>query len=251
MGDILPDGKAIVFLEWGGPAGSLYLTVYRKLDGSAPVALGPGGQPRFSPDATTVAAPLLTRPPQVTLNPIGTGESRRLQVGEITSLKSVAWFPDGKHLLLTGAAEGQPLRTYEMDLEGGKPQALGPSDFTGVAVAEDGKRISGRNASGEAVVFDRETQKLQVIPGIEPREALAQWMEDGQALLVYSPTQWEGRIYRVEVATGKRTLLQTVEPSEKAGSIAPLRLAYAEGSRTYVYGTVRILGTLYVVEGLE
>jgi Tol biopolymer transport system component len=251
MGDILPNGEAILFLEWGGPAGAIYLSVYRKLDGSAPVALGPGAQPRFSPDGTTVAAPLLTTPPQVALNPIGTGESRRFPVGEITSLKSAAWFPDGKHLLLTGAAEGQPLRTYKMDLEGGKPQALGPADFTGVAVAKDGKRIAGRNASAEAVVFDQETQKLRIIPGIEPREALAKWTEDGQALLVYSATPREARIYRVDVMTGKRTLLQAVEPSETAGSMAPVRLAYAEGSKTYVYSTVRILGTLYVVEGLE
>jgi eukaryotic-like serine/threonine-protein kinase len=251
MGDILADGKAIVFLEWGGPAGPLYLVVYRKLDGSAPVALGPGAQPRFSPDGTTAAGPLLTRPPQVALNPVGAGESRRLPVGEITSLKSVAWFPDGKHLLLTGAPEGQALRTYEMDLEGGKPQALGPADFTGVAVAKDGNRIAGRNASAQALVFDRETQKLQVIPGVEPREALAKWTEDGQALLVYSSTPWEAWIYRVEVTTGKRTLLQRVEPGEKAGSTMPMRLAYAEGSKSYVYSTVRILGTLYVVEGLE
>jgi hypothetical protein len=69
--------------------------------------------------------------------------------------------------------------------------------------------------------------------------------------LVYSATQWEARIYRLEAATGKRTLLQTLESSEKAGSISPLRLAYAEGSKTYVYGTVRILGSLYAVEGLE
>jgi Tol biopolymer transport system component len=250
-GDILPDGKAIVFIEWGGPAGPLYLVGYRKLDGSAPVALGPGSQPRFSPDGTTVAAPLLTRPPQVALNPIGTGESRRLPAGDITSLRSVAWFPDGKHLLLTGAAEGQPLRTYETDLDGGKPQTIGPADFTGVAVAKDGKRIAGKNASAEAVIFDLETQKLQVVPGVEPREALAKWTEDGQALLVYSATPWEARIYRVEAATGKRTLLQTVEPGEKAGSTLPLRLAYAEGSNTYVYSTVRILGNLYVAEGLE
>lgn len=98
MGDILPDGKAIAFLEWGGPAGPLYLVVYRKLDGSGPVAFGPGGNPRISPDETTVASPLLTRPPQVVLNQTEAGESRRLPVGEITSLKSVAWFPDGKHL---------------------------------------------------------------------------------------------------------------------------------------------------------
>ncbi|HTS35061.1 MAG TPA: protein kinase [Candidatus Solibacter sp.] len=251
MGDITPDGKAIVFLEWGGPAGPLYLMVYRQLDGSAPVALGPGAQPRFSPDGTMAAGPLLTRPPQVVLNPIGTGESRRLAAGEITSLKNVVWFPDGKHLLLIGAAEGQTLRTYEMDLDGGKPQPLGPPDFTGLAVAGDGKRIAGRNASGGAVVFDRETQKLQAIPGIELTETLAKWTEDGQALLVHSTTPWEGRIYRVEAATGKRTLLQKVEPHDKAGAITPMRLAYAERSKTYVYSTVRILGTLYVAEGLE
>ncbi len=251
VGDILPDGKAITFMEWGGPAGPLYLVAYRKLDGSAPVALGPGGEPRFSPDGATVATRIVTRPPQVGLNPIGAGESRRLPVGKIASLGNVSWFPDGKHLLLTGAAEGQPLRTYEMDLEGGQPQALGPADFIGVAVARDGRRIAGRNASTQAVVLDRETQKLQVIPGVVPQEAFDKWTEDGHALLVYSATQWEARMYRVEVATGKRTLLQTVEPGEKAGSILPLRVAYAEGSKTYVYGTGRVLGTLYVVEGLE
>jgi len=182
MGDILPDGNAIVFLEWGGPAGPLYLQVYRKLDGSAPVALGPGAQPRFSADGTWVAGPLLTRPPQVALNPTGAGESRRLGVGEITSLKTVSWFPDGRHLLLTGAAEGQPPRTYEVDTDGAKPQALGPADFIGVAVAMDGKRIAGRNAAGQAVVFDQESQKLAIIPGVEPQEVLSKWTEDGQAL---------------------------------------------------------------------
>jgi hypothetical protein len=215
------------------------------------VALGPGAGPKFSPDRTTVAGTLPSRPPQVALSPVGTGESRRLPVGEIISLRNVAWFPDGKHLLLQGAAEGQTLRTYEMDLEGGKPQAVGPADFTGVVVAKDGKRIAGRNGAGEAAVFDRETQKLEVIPGVEPREVLAKWTEDGQALLVYSATPLEARIYRVEVATGKRTLLQTVEPGGKAGLITPLRLAYAEGSKTYAYSNSRILGTLYLVEGLE
>ena len=251
MGDILPDGKAIVFLEWGGPAGPLYLQVYRKLDGSAPVALGPGAQPRFSPDGTWVAGPLLTRPPQVALNPIGAGESRRLAAGEITSLKTVSWFPDGKHLLLTGAAEGQPLRTYEMDTEGARPQPVGPSDFIGAIAAPDGKRVAGRNAAAEAVVFDRETQKLEIIPGVEPQESLSKWTEDGRALVVYSATPSVARIYRVDVTTGQRTLLQTIDPSEKAGLATPIRLAYAEGSKTYAYSAMRILGNLYVVEGLE
>jgi serine/threonine protein kinase/Tol biopolymer transport system component len=251
LGDISPDGKAIVFLEWGGPAGPLYLSVYRKLDGSPPVALGPGGGPEFSPDGTMVATRIVTRPPQLGLNPIGTGESRRLPVGDITSLENVVWFPDGKHLLLTGATEGQSLRSYEMDLEGEKPQPLGPPDFVGSAIAKDGKQIAGRNGSAEAVVFDRQTQKLQVVPGVEPHDRIENWTEDGKGLLVVSATPWEGRIYRVDTSTGKRTLLQAVEPSEKAGSTQDVRLVYAERGKAYAYSTVRVLGALYVVEGLE
>jgi eukaryotic-like serine/threonine-protein kinase len=252
LGDILPDGKAIVYLEWGGPAGPLYLHVYRKLDGSAPVALGPGAQPRFSPDGTWVAGALLTRPPQVALNPVGAGESRRLPAGDITTLRAVSWFPDGKHLLLTGAAEGQPLRTYEMDTEGSKPQPLGPADFIGAIVAPDGKRIMGRSTATDAVVFDQESQKLEVIPGVEPQEEFSKWTEDGRALITYSSTPSSAHIYRIDVATGQRTMLQTIDPAEKAGlMMSPLRIAYAVRAKTYTYSTMRILGNLYIVQGLE
>jgi eukaryotic-like serine/threonine-protein kinase len=249
--DISPDGKAITFLEFGGPADRLYLVVYRKLDGSAAVALGPGAIPKFSPDGTMVAATILTRPPQIGLNPIGTGDSRKLPVGDLISIDDLAWFPDGKHLLLPGASAALPLRTYEMDLEGGKPQPLGPPDFMGAAVNKDGKRIAGHNGSGEAVVFDIDTQKLQPIPGVEPAERITKWTEDGQALLVASETPWKATMYRIEVATGKRTLLQTVEPGETGGETAHIWMSYSEGSKTYAYGTERILSILYVVEGLE
>jgi hypothetical protein len=100
-------------------------------------------------------------------------------------------------------------------------------------------------------VFDRETQKLQVIRGVQPGEVLGKWTKDGQALLVSSATPWEARIYRVDVATGKKTLLQTVEPDEKESSRVPLSVSYAEDSKTYVHSTMRVLGTLYAVGGLK
>jgi len=251
LGDVSADGKAILFGEGGGPAGSLYLVVYRKLDGSAPTALGEGARPKLSPDGTTAASPLLLRPPQLALHPIGTGESRRLPLGDIVSLAYVTWFPDSQHVLLQASKEGQPLRTYEMDLQGGKPQELGPADFTGVAVAHDGKKIAGHNGSGDPVVFDRETQKVQLLRGIGPHDEIDKWTRDGQALLVTTATPWEAQMYRVEVASGKRTLLRKVDLREKAGSIFNVRAYYVEDSKTYVYNTWRVLGSLYVVEGLE
>jgi Tol biopolymer transport system component len=162
-----------------------------------------------------------------------------------------AWFPDGKHLLIQGASEGQPLRSYQLDTEGGNPQPIGPPDFRGVAVSPDGKRIAGFNTSGVPVLFDREAQKLTAIPGMEPGEGIYKWTADGKALLVPSATPWAGRMFRVEVSTGKRTLLQSVELTEKAGSRAPIRMAYNDATKTYVYCTLRVLGSLYVVEGLE
>jgi hypothetical protein len=55
---------------------------------------------------------------------------------------------------------------------------------------------------------------------------------------------------RVEVATGKRTTVQKVNLREKSGSTV-LFIRYAERSQTSVYFTVRLLGSLYVLEGLE
>ncbi len=250
LADISSDGRAILYSEWGGPAGELYLVVYRKTDGSAPTGLGEGTDPKLSPDGSMVAAPVLTRPPKLALHPIGTGESQRLELGELVALIHLAWFPDGNHMLLLGAKSGEALRSYEMDLAGGKPVALGPAGFLGFAVANDGKRVFGRNQAGQPVVFDKDKQSMSVAPGIGAREQIQKWTEDGQALLTSTATPWEAEMYRVDVASGKRTLLQRVEPSDKAGSTINLRLYYAEKSKTYAYNARRIVSILYAVEGL-
>jgi len=105
--DVSRDGKALVYSEWSGPAGDLYLVVYRKLDGSAPTALGEGAFQSLSPDSKTVAAVLFSTPPQVVLHPVGPGENRKLGLGELTSVSLLNWFPDGKHLLVDGSAGGR------------------------------------------------------------------------------------------------------------------------------------------------
>jgi len=249
--DILPDGTAILFEEWGGVAGPLYEVVDRKLDGSPPTPLGPGGQAKFSPDGTTVAAMVLTIPPQIALHPIGTGDSRRLRLGDIVTTSDLAWFPDGKRLTFVGATNGQAQRTYEISIDGGNPQPLGPPDWQAVAVASDGKRIAGKTTAGKTAVFNRVTQSTQTVPGIAPQERLQGWTEDGQGLLLQSATTGEAQVYRVEVATGRRTLLQKVDLADKAGSVRTVDVLYAEKSKTYAYGTRRILGSLYVAEGLK
>jgi hypothetical protein len=87
--------------------------------------------------------------------------------------------------------------------------------------------------------------------GVGPEERFEKWTEDGQALPGIQGDAVGSTDVRLEVPTGKRTLLQTVDPSERAGAVQEGRRSYAEGSKTYIYSTVRSLGTLRVVEGLE
>ena len=77
------------------------------------------------------------------------------------------------------------------------------------------------------------------------------WSDDGQAVLVTASTPWQAEVCRVEVATGKRTSLEKMELSEKAGSSVNLKIYYSERSKTYVYSDRRIYSNLYVVDGLQ
>jgi sugar lactone lactonase YvrE len=248
-----------VGFEWGGPAGPLYMTIYRKLNESAPTHLGDGGGAKLSPDGTIVASEVFAQPPYIALYPLGTGESRKVNLEGLAGFSSLAWFPDGKRLLVVAAKEGEGLRNYAIDIDGGKPQPVGPPGFLGFAVASDGKRIAGIDDAGEAVVFDTEKQSVRKVPGLEPDEQPrmgpdvngAVWSIDGKALILVKATLFGAEIFRVDVETGKKTVLKKMELSDKAGTYMKPKTLYAEKSDTFVYRVSRVLTKLYVAEGLE
>jgi hypothetical protein len=191
LSDVRPDGTAFVGFEWGGPAGPLYMTIYRKLSESAPTHLGDGAGAKLSPDGTIVASEVFARPPYIALYPLGTGESRKVSLQGLTGFSSLAWFPDGKRLLVVAAKEGEGLRNYVIDIDGDKPEPLGPPGFLGFAVAGDGRRIAGINEVGEAAIFDMDKQGVRKVPGIDPDEQPKMgpdlngvvWSSDGKALI--------------------------------------------------------------------
>jgi serine/threonine protein kinase/sugar lactone lactonase YvrE len=246
---ISPDGKAILYFEFGGPAGSLYQAVYRKLDGSAPVDLGPGAQPKFSPDGKTAAAILLTRPPQIALYPIGAGESRNLSLGDVTSAFAPGWFPDGKRLYFIGTDGQQALRTYSIDLAGGKPQPLGPPGWQARSFSPDGKRVAG-DLSGKKLIYDLETQKTQTVSTMEPDERVFSWSQDGSAILVGIQIQGGFQVTSVDVNSGKRAPLQTITEEDKAG-VGDFYYSISPDHKIYAYSAARDLATLYIAKGIK
>jgi Tol biopolymer transport system component len=247
--EISPDGKAILFTEVGGSVGTLYEVVYRKTDGSPPLVLGPGASPRLSPDGSNVAAILLTSPSQLVIYPVGAGESRTLKLGNLTSAREVRWFPDGKHLAIVGMGEGKLERSYVMDLSTGQLQPLGPEQFKVQEAAKDGKRILGVMPAGW-VIFNTETQQQQPVKGIGENESAMGWTRDDEGLMVEASEPGAVSIYRLDLSTGKRTTLKTVEMKDRSG-VMGLFVELAKDEKSYATLKVTTMDTLWMADGMR
>jgi DNA-binding beta-propeller fold protein YncE len=89
------------------------------------------------------------------------------------------------------------------------------------------------------------------IAGIQEGEAPVAWSADGGSLYVYKGGELPAKVYRVEIATGKRTLWKQLMPPDPAGVeyVGPI-LPTPDG-KAYAYGYRRLLSDLYLVEGLK
>ena len=130
---ISADGRTVLFTEGGEGGGPGYSVYVRATDGSPAVRLGEGFGQALSPDKKWAIA--IQRPatdPQLVAYPTGAGEARVFPK-EGLSVWNACWFPDGKKLLFTANEPGRGPRLYERDFSGGKPRALTPEGYRGLA----------------------------------------------------------------------------------------------------------------------
>ena len=87
--------------------------------------------------------------------------------------------------------------------------------------------------------------------GLDPDDAPTQWGADSQSLYVYKRAELPAKVYRVDLATGRKEFWKEFMPSDPAGvnSLAPI-LRTPDG-KSYVYSYRRELSELYLVDGLK
>ena len=251
--DLSPDGKTLLFFESGEGGGAGYSVYLRKTDGSPPVRLGEGAPGTLSPDgkwALSLIHP--TSEPQLAILPTGAGEIKRLPADKL-SFERADWLPDGKRIVFTAHEPGRGARIYLQDLAGRRPQALTPEGYRSFlrTVSPDGKFVA---ASGP-------DQRLHLYPlaGGEPTplsrltigDIPRQWSADGRSLYISRRGEVPAKVYRFDVATGRKELWRELIPADSAGvgdipSVCPTR----DGS-AYAYTYARILSDLFLVEGLK
>jgi serine/threonine protein kinase len=251
VADLSSDGSRVLFNELLPGAPETGVTYLRHTDGTPAVRLSEGGALALSPDGK-LALCFLTSPLRLVVVPTGAGERKILPEPELTSVGSATWFPDSRRVLFIAATQGEGERTYIQDIEGGQRKAVGPAGIgpVRVSVSPDGQTIAASSPNG-AILFSSDGTQFRPCRGTEPGDRPIQWSADGRSLYVIRVARQITYIFRIELATGRRTTLYELAARDPAGASAPLGMHLSRDGKSYAYALERILNDLYLVEGLK
>jgi Tol biopolymer transport system component len=252
--DVTPDGKTILFSETGEGSGPAYSTFIRGTDGSAPVRLGDGVGLALSPDrAWALAITARAVRPQLVLYPTGAGEKRVLGTGNLAVETAGGFLPDGKRIVFTASEPGHGTRLFLIDLPDGRPRAFTPEGYRTFSqgISPDGRLVVVVGPDRRRYLYPLEGGEPTPLPGLSFDETPAQWSADGRYLYVYRRRDVPAKVWKLEIATGKRELWKEVMPADGAGIATVAPVIPTPDGRAYVYSYFRTLSDLYVVEGLK
>jgi Tol biopolymer transport system component len=251
--DISRDGQSIVFEDASEAAGTNYAVDIRKLDGTPPVQLGEGSGGGLSPDGKWAISVLTGNPGLVSLVPIGPGQPRTIALPGLDHISNgnVHFLADGKHITLNASQPGHAARTYLVDFDGGKPIAVTPEGITGGLISPDGQYIVRADDATGVGVYSTAGGAPHLLPNLESRFVPIQWSEDNSSVYGYLPGRISTKVYRVNLATGQKILIQELQPETTVGivSIAPVVMS-RDGSR-FAYSYCQVSSVLYLISGLR
>ena len=250
-GDLSADGKTVLFSEAGEGGGPKYAVYLRKTDGSPAVRLGEGTGVALSPDGKWAVARPNTAPAPMFLLPTGVGEAKLLTQDSINHVR-VRWMADGKRLVFTGNEAGHGLRLYVQSVEEGKPRAFSPEGINSTFVpSPNGELVAALGPDHKAYTYPINGGEPRLIPGVQLGEAPTGWSSDGRMLFVFRYGEIPTQVVQIDIVTGQRKPWKQLDPADAAGIDTINGVMMTADAKGYVYGYIRTLCDLYLVEGLK
>jgi Tol biopolymer transport system component/predicted Ser/Thr protein kinase len=250
-GGISADGTFVSFDETGeggGDRGALYI---RKTDGSPPVLLGSGVAAGFSSDGAWVSS-LSFDGRQVAIYPTGAGKARTYPLPVLASRPQ--FISGDKAIAFRGIDKGHGPKLYILDLSTGKTRAIseeGVPSISFMPVSPDGRSIFDLSKERLPAVYSIDGKPPRLVPGAEPGDYPAGWSADGGSVYVYRRGENPCRVFRLDLASGKRALWKEISPPDPGGITGIAPVIVSPKGDAYVYAATRISSTLYLVDGLK
>ena len=252
--DLSENGKLMLFIEAGEAGGGEYAVFSRDTNGTSAVRLGQGSALALSPDGKwTLVLRQNMSPPDFVLLPTGVGEQRAVSTGSVIP-SGGQFFADSKRLLFDGHEPGHASRIYVVSLEGGQPRPISPEGYSlgthAHSVSPDGKRVAIIAPDGVALI-PLDGGEPRPVPGSSPGDTPLRWGKDGNTLFVGQRGETGCPVSRLDIQSGARTDWKTVHPSDLAGVAGVACPRIAADEEHYVFGYVRNLSDLFLVEHLK
>jgi len=245
--DLSADGKTIVFSESGEAGGAIFGVYLRGTDGSPAIRLGDGTSEALSPDGQWVLSiPRNRKPAQIVMLPTGTGQPHQITHDRINH-RNARWFPDGTHILFQGEEDNRPARLWMQALDGTPPRAITPENVSGTQVTPDGRFVLGRNPDRRFSLYPIAGGSPVPVPALKSGDVPTRFSSDGRSLFVATFGKIPALLYKIDLASGERTLSREAMPADPSGliNVGPIFVT-PDGSMT-VYSYTRLLSDLYVM----
>jgi serine/threonine protein kinase len=250
--EISRDGQSVLFEDASEAASENYWVAIRKIDGTPPVQLGEGSAGGLSPDGKWAIGIIAGSPGRITLYPVGPGQPRNIPVEGLETIAngSSHFLPDGKRITVNGNEPGRGERCYFIDLSGGKPVPVTPEGVTGGFVSPDGKQMLAFNGTIISLT-PGSAGTPHPIAGIGPDFTPLQWSEDGTAIYGYRPGHIPARVTKVDIATGRETFVQDLQPETSTGLVLIAPLVTNRDASRFAFSYYQVFSVLYEVSGLR
>jgi len=249
--DLSADGRTVLFSETGEGGGPKYAVYLRKSDGSPAVRLSDGLGLALSPDGKWALARSNSSPAPLLLLPTGVGEAKPLGQDSINHLFG-RWLPDGKRVVFSGNEAGHGFRFYVESPDEGKPRPISPEGVNpAVVISPKGDFLASVGPDHKIYLYPIEKGEPVLVANTLPDEVPTGWSADGRSIYVFRFGEIPGKVFAVELSSGKRKLWKELVPADAAGIDTIRGITITPDAGAYVYGYIRTLSDLYLVEGLK
>jgi len=116
-------------------------------------------------------------------------------------------------------------------------------------LAPDGRTLLLALADGRFQLSSIEGGPPRPVEGLRPSDRQVGWSRDSQAVYVQPGLQVPATVERVELATGRRSVVRQLAP-EGLGALAAIYVTdWIDDGRWYAYNYTSLPSTLFVVSG--